>query len=54
MKKFWVSGTLTVTFTESVEAESEEEARKKVEQMNGVDLQWESEEMEITDAGEVS
>ena len=52
MKKFYVGGILTVTFTEIVEAETEEEARKKVEEMKGVDLSWESEEIEITDAGE--
>lgn len=52
-KKFWVSGILTVTFGETVEAETEEEAKAKVMAMNGVDLQWESEETDITDIGEI-
>ena len=53
MKKFWVSGTGTVTFTEHVEADSVEEAKKIVRAKRLVDVQWDSEELEINDADEI-
>ncbi len=51
--KFWVSGIVTITFTEIVEAETVEEAEKKVAETAAISLQWDSEEIEITDSGEV-
>lgn len=50
-KEYWVSGILTVTFQESVRAVTPEAAEAKVREMKGVDLQWESEDIEITGSG---
>lgn len=53
MTKFWVSGIGTVTFTETVEAETLEEAKQKMKNVPLVDLSFDTEEIEITDGAEV-
>ena len=52
-KTWWISGIGTVTFTEHVEADTYEEACEKLRQKPVVELQWDSEEIEITGGGPV-
>jgi hypothetical protein len=53
MKDFWVSGIGTVTFTVSVQAETLEEAKNKVRKTPLVDLDYDSEEIEVVDGDEI-
>lgn len=46
---FYVSGTARVDFTQRVEAENAEEAKRKVQDMNVVDLTWDFETINVSD-----
>jgi len=47
--KFIIGGVATIGFTQVVEADSQEEAVKKVHDMRVVDMSWDYEEIEVID-----
>jgi hypothetical protein len=47
--KFVIGGVATIGFTQVVEADSQEEAVKKVHDMRVVDMSWDYEEIEVID-----
>jgi hypothetical protein len=50
--KFYVSGHAKIGFTQRVEAETSEEAIKKVNDMRVVDLTWDYEDIYVDDVAQ--